>query len=349
MNARITRRALLLSALPGLAGAQGFYGLGGSSGDFALPRPDPVFRFPADHGPHPDFRIEWWYVTANLEGPDGAPYGLQWTLFRSALSTADRTGWASPQVWLGHAALTTANTHSAAERLARGGIGQAGVRTTPFEAWIDQWSMTGPDLSHVRLRAATEEWAYDVSLATDRPFVPQGAGGYSVKSPSGQASYYYSQPFYSVEGTLTLSADKLPVTGRAWLDREWSSSPLTESQTGWDWFSLHLATGEKVMAYRLRDRVAPAFTPATWIAPDGTPTPFPDGAVTAEPLERTEVAGREVPIRWRLRLPARGLDVEVAAINRECWMDVGFPYWEGPVRVGGSHDGIGYLEMTGYD
>lgn len=349
MSARITRRALVLSALPSLAGAQGFYGLGGSAGGFAEPRSDPAFRFPADHGPRPGFRIEWWYVTANLEGPDGAPYGLQWTLFRSALSTAERAGRARPQVWLGHAALTTADSHRAAERLAHGDIGQAGVRTMPFEAWIDQWSISGPDLSHVRLRAATEDWSYDLSLATNRPFVPQGEGGYSVKSPSVQASYYYSQPFYIAEGSLTLSADKIPVTGRAWLDREWSSAPLTESQTGWDWFSLHLGTGEKVMAYRLRDRAALPFTPATWIAPDGTPTPFPNGVAAAEPLESADVAGRQVPIRWRLRLPARGLDVEVAAINRDCWMDLGFPYWEGPVNVTGRREGVGYLEMTGYD
>jgi predicted secreted hydrolase len=349
MNARITRRALLFSALPGLAGAQGFYGLAGTSGDFALPEPGPTFRFPADHGPHPAFRIEWWYVTANLEAPDGAPMGVQWTLFRSALSAAERGGGTRPQVWMGHAALTTRDTHGAAERLGRGGIGQAGVRTTPFEAWIDDWTMAGPDLSHVRLRAATADWAYDISLDTDRPFVPQGEGGYSIKSDSGQASYYYSQPFYRAEGTLTFPDGPVPVTGKAWLDREWSSAPLTESQTGWDWFSLHLGTGEKVMAYRLRDRDAAPFTPATWIAPDGTPTPYRDGAVGAEPLEAAKVAGREIPVRWRLRLPDRGLDVAVEAINRECWMDLAFPYWEGPVRVSGSHDGIGYLEMTGYE
>lgn len=349
MNARITRRALMLTALPGLAHAQGFAGLGTASEGFATPSPDPTFRFPEDHAPHPRFRIEWWYVTANLIGPDGTDYGIQWTLFRSALAPRDGSGWTTPQAWLGHAALTTPDTHRATERLARGGIGQAGVTVNPFEAWIDEWRMAGPSLSDVRLIAAGDDFAYDLNLRTDKPFVPQGAGGFSVKSGDGQASYYYSQPFYAVEGTLTLPEGEIPVTGRAWLDREWSSAPLAETQTGWDWFSLHLGTGEKLMAFRLRDRDGSAYTSATWIAPDGTPTPYGDEALTAEPLATTDVADRDVPTLWRLRLPDRGLDVEVSAVNPMAWMDLLYEYWEGPVRVSGSHDGMGYLEMTGHE
>ncbi|QFU08121.1 Hydroxyneurosporene synthase (CrtC) [Rhodobacteraceae bacterium THAF1] len=348
MNARITRRALLLSAAPALAQAQGFAGLGDSSGDFAEPRPNPTFRFPQDHGPHSDYRIEWWYVTANLTGPDGTPYGIQWTLFRSALSLAPGTNWSTPQAWLGHAAITTPDSHVAFERLARGGIGQAGVEANPFDAWIDDWSMNGPSLSDVRLTAASDAVAYDLQLSTNRPFVPQGDGGYSVKSAEGQASYYYSQPFYDVTGTLMLPDGDVQVTGRAWLDREWSSSPLAETQSGWDWFSLHLGA-DKLMGFRLRDSAGPAYTSATWIAPDGAPTPYPDGAFSAEPLETARVADRDVPVRWRVRLPDKGVDVTVAAINDQCWMDLLFPYWEGPVTVNGSHDGIGYLEMTGYE
>lgn len=349
MNARLTRRTLLLSALPGAAMAQGFAGLGAGSGDFAVPQPGTGFAFPRDHGPHPDFRIEWWYVTANLAMPDGTPCGLQWTLFRSALATGGGTGWATPQAWLGHAAVTTPERHMAAERLARGGIGQAGVTAAPFDAWIDDWRMSGPSLSAVRLQAATPDFAYDLRLATDRPFVPQGEDGYSVKSAEGQASNYYSQPFYAADGSVTLDGETSRVTGRAWLDREWSSSPLARTQTGWDWFSLHLDTGEKVMGFRLRDTGGAPYTSATWITPDGTPTPYGDGAFSAEPLETAQVAGRDIPVRWRVRLSDRGLDAEVAAINDAAWMDLGFPYWEGPVGIGGSHDGIGYLEMTGYD
>ncbi len=333
----------------GAASAQGLYDMASDADGFALPQPGEDFVFPADHGAHPDFRLEWWYVTAVLTGADGASYGAQWTLFRAALRPGGGAGWADPQVWFAHAAVTTPDAHLVAERLARGGIGQAGVQPEPFRAWIDEWQMAGPTLSQVEVNAAGKDFAYSLALEAGGPFVPQGAGGYSVKSEAGQASRYYSQPFYEVTGTLVLPEGEVAVSGQAWLDREWSSAPLTEAQTGWDWFSLHLDSGEKLMGYRLRSADGSAYAPATWILPDGTPVPYEDGALQAEPLETAEVSGRELPVAWRLRLPDRGLDVEVRALNEAAWMDTAFPYWEGPVAVSGSHSGRGYLEMTGYE
>lgn len=339
--------ALLL--WPATAGAQGFAGMATEAQGFAVPTPDPVFDFPADHGPHPDFRIEWWYLTANLTGPDGTDYGLQWTLFRSALAPGEAEGWASPQVWFGHAAVTTPEAHLATERFARGGIGQAGVSAAPFEAWIDDWRMAGETLDTMTLSASGPEFRYDVTLDAQGPLVFHGADGYSVKSAEGQASYYYSQPFYSVDGTLTLSGEEVPVTGQAWLDREWSSQPLSEAQSGWDWFSLSFDTGAKLMGFRLREGERQGYTSATWIAGDGTTTAYGDGAFSADPLARHTVAGRQVPTRWRVKLPEKGVNVTVEALNPEAWMDLSIPYWEGPVRVQGSHGGRGYLEMTGYE
>jgi predicted secreted hydrolase len=124
--------------------AQGFAGLGTDADGFALPDRGGA-EFPADHGAHPDYRIEWWYLTANLTGPDGTPYGMQWTLFRTALAPREGRGGTAPQLWMGHAAVTTPDAHHVAERLARGGIGQAGVTSDPFAAWIDDWEMAGPD------------------------------------------------------------------------------------------------------------------------------------------------------------------------------------------------------------
>src|SRR6056297_1867026 len=174
---------LFLCLFPGWLMAQGFSGLGTDAEGFAKPQPEPVFRFPADHGPHPEYRIEWWYLTANLEAPDGTPYGLQWTLFRSALAPGTRSGWNSPQVWFGHAAVTSTDAHHVAERFARGGIGQAGVRTQPFSAWIDDWEMRGDNFADMTLSATGHDFAYDMSLHADGPLVFHGRGGYSVKSP----------------------------------------------------------------------------------------------------------------------------------------------------------------------
>ncbi|MFY0635871.1 MAG: iron ABC transporter permease [Vannielia sp.] len=353
-NAPLSRRALLaglstLAAAPLTATAQGFAGLGTDASGFALPSPDTRLQFPADHGPHPDFRIEWWYLTATLTGPDGTPYGIQWTLFRSALAPAEAQGWSSPQIWMAHAALTTPNAHYSTERRARGGIGQAGVTAAPFAAWIDDWHMvangsgTGDELNALSLTASAPDFAYKLQLRATGPLVLQGDKGYSVKSPSGQASHYYSQPFYEVTGTLTLPTGEIPVTGNAWLDREWSSQPLAENQAGWDWISLTFTTGARLMGFALRATDATTFTSATWIAPDGTPTPYGDGALRLTPLE-----GSAPPTRWRVELPAQSLDVEIDALRDDAWMEVSFPYWEGPVAITGSHQGRGYLEMTGY-
>ena len=347
MNVKL---AAILALMPFAATAQGFSGLGTEADEaFAVPAPNPSFSFPADHGAHPDYRIEWWYLTANLSGPDGTPYGLQWTLFRTALAPGEAEGWASPQIWFAHAAVTTAEAHFATERFARGGIGQAGVEVAPFRAWIDEWALEGPDFDTLTLRAGGPEFAYDMALSAQGPLVFHGDKGFSVKSSEGQASYYYSQPFYEIEGTLTLPSGDIPVTGAAWLDREWSSQPLSERQSGWDWFSLSFESGAKMMGFQLRQTDEADFSAATWIAPDGTTTALPDAALVATPLKVSEVGGRAVPTTWHVRLPERGLDVTVKALNPNAWMDLSIPYWEGPVTIEGSHKGRGYLEMTGYE
>ncbi|MEM9585200.1 MAG: lipocalin-like domain-containing protein [Pseudomonadota bacterium] len=347
------RMLAVLCILPFAAVAQGFSGLGTTADGFTAPAPNPVFDFPRDHGPHPDYRIEWWYITANLTDADGTDYGLQWTLFRSALEPNETAGWDSPQVWFAHAAITTPGLHLSTERFARGGIGQAGVTAAPFHAWIDEWALLGPDFDTLSLNAQGPDFGYSMALKANGPLVFHGEDGFSVKSAEGQASYYYSQPFYQIEGTITLPSGPIAVRGDAWLDREWSSQPLSDNQSGWDWFSISFQDENKLMGFRLRQTDGSFYTSATWIAADGTTTPYPDGAFTATPLNSHRVAGRDVPVGWHVSLPDRDVDVTVTAMNPDAWMDLSVPYWEGPVTVkdksSGTPVGRGYLEMTGYE
>lgn len=342
----------LCIALSTPASAQGFAGLGSDADGFAVPQRGTKLEFPRDHGAHPDFRIEWWYLTANLKTADGQTLGAQWTLFRSALSPASRQGWSDPQIWIGHAAVTTSQRHYVAETLARGGVGQAGVVPDPFDAWIDDWQMKNTEgdndqLDRLTLNASGNDFAYQLKLEADGPLVLQGDEGYSVKSLAGQASYYYSQPFYQVRGTVTLNGKPLEVSGKAWLDREWSSQPLGADQTGWDWFSLHLASGEKVMAFRLRDSGS-GYTSANWISVDGKTSVIASKDISFEPLRMANVNGRMIPVEWRVRVPSRGLDIRTKPLNDQAWMSTSTPYWEGPIAFEGSVSGEGYLEMTGY-
>jgi predicted secreted hydrolase len=346
----VTAKVLIFLILwPFAALAQGFSGLGTDASGFAVPAPDPSFSFPQDHGAHPDFRIEWWYLTANLTGPDGTPYGLQWTLFRSALAPGEAEGWQSPQIWFAHAAVTTPDRHFATERFARGGIGQAGVRADPFRAWIDEWALEGPDFDTLHLTAQGPDFGYDMDLTAQGPLVFHGQDGFSQKSLEGQASYYYSQPFFEISGTLRLPTGDVAVSGEAWLDREWSSQPLSDQQSGWDWFSLSFTDGAKLMGFQLRQTDGTRYSSSTWVAPDGTATAYEDGAFKATPMDSNTVAGRDIPTTWQVTLPDRELDVTVTAINPDARMGLSIPYWEGPVTVSGSHKGQGYLEMTGYE
>ena len=359
MRTSCKRTVLVATAMMAILGAvqalgQGFSGLGADAEGFSVPKPGKQFVFPRDHAAHEDYRIEWWYLTANLSDAEGKRYGLQWTLFRSALRPETGTRFAPGQVWFAHAAVTTPDEHFASETIARGGLGTAGVTAEPFRAWINGWEMLGratlPEdaLSRLVLKASGQDFSYDMELVADGPLVFHGDAGYSVKSETGQASYYYSQPFYRVRGTLNLPDGPVEVSGNAWLDREWSSQPLSADQSGWNWISLHLDTGEKLMGFQLRNTDGSVYRSATWIDADGTTSAIPDPHLKMEPLSRTVVAGREVPTRWRVTLPKRNLDVTIDAVNPKAWMDLTIAYWEGPVTVGGTHSGIGYLEMTGY-
>ena len=344
VKAILIAAAFAFAALPAIS--QGFAGMGAATEGYALPDPLTEFQFPQDHGPHPFFRIEWWYVTAVMTGEDGETYGAQWTLFRNAIRP---TGRDDAQIWLGHAAVSTPEGHFHAERLARGGTGQAEVSASPLRAVIEEWAMEGNDPNAVRVTAQGTDFAYDLGLNADRPFVAQGIDGFSQKSPSGLASHYYSQPFYEVTGTITIPGGTVRVTGNAWMDREWSSQPLEPTQTGWDWISLHLDGGEKLMGYRLRDNSGDDYVVGTWIAEDGTPAPLAPGELTMQPTDWARVENRDVPVAWDVTLVNRGLEITVTAIYPQSWMPTLVPYWEGPVRVTGTHDGRGYLEMTGYE
>lgn len=359
MNARIAVAAVLtvLASLAGMVSprSQGFSGLGADPGGFAAVVPGRALSFPGDHGAHPDYRIEWWYFTANLTDASGARYGVQWTLFRQAVMPgAKDEGWATQQLWMGHAAVTSATTHRFAEKFARGGVGQAAVSGAPFEAFIDDWQMKSAvaepqSLTPLELTASGENFSYRLQLASQRPVVLQGDNGFSIKSERGQASYYYSQPYLDISGSITLDGKVIAVTGQGWIDREWSSQPLASDQTGWDWFSLHLDSGDKLMLFRLRHADGKNFYSGNWIGRDGRSERIEPGAINMLPLVTTRIGEHTVPVAWRIEIPSRALLIETMPLNAKSWMGTRFQYWEGPIAAKGSHTGVGYLEMTGYD
>ncbi|HTO79496.1 MAG TPA: lipocalin-like domain-containing protein [Methylocystis sp.] len=347
LDRRRALAALLLLASPKVR-AEGYAGLADAAEGFEPVLPGRRLVFPQDHGAHPGFRIEWWYLTANLTGDDGARYGAQWTLFRIALQPgAENEGWADRNVYMGHAAATSASDHVFASTLARGGVGQAGVSAAPFDAFIDDWRFVCESDEHWRIEAKANGFAYRLDLRAEGPLLLHGDKGFSRKSDQGQASYYYSQPFFRVvEGLLTLRGREAKVTGRAWMDHEWASQPMSADQKGWDWFALHLASSAKVMLFRYRG--ATNHYAGTWIEPDGATRALSAEAIALTPLEETSIGDRKLPTRWRVAVKSLGLDIETTPLNARAMNGSRNPYWEGPIAFRGSHDGEGYLEMTGY-
>lgn len=326
------------------------------------------FSFPADHGPHPDFRTEWWYYTGNLATAEGRRFGFQLTFFRSALAPEmpERgSAWATRQAWLAHFTVTDveAERFHASERWSRGAVGLAGVQATPFRVWVEDWSAaaaaeeTGP-VFPMRLRAAEGEVAVDLKLAQGKRPVLQGDRGLSRKSAKpGNASYYYSLTRMPANGTVRVGSETFTVEGAAWMDREWSTSSLGEKQVGWDWFALQLADGTDLMLYQLRQtdgRLDPASS-GSFVAPDGTSRTltFRDFSLEALDHWQSPRSRARYPARWRLRVPSEGLDLTVAPRLADQELDVSFRYWEGAVAVEGTRrgtpvEGKGYVELTGY-
>ena len=324
------------------------------------PRP---FAFPEDHGPHPDFRTEWWYYTGNLQTAAGRHVGFQLTFFRVALAPEAEprpSAWATRQLYFAHFALTdtAGKRFHAARRMSREALGLAGAEAAPFRVRVEDWSAEG-DGASARLRASEGEVGIDVTVSAAKPVVLQGDRGLSRKGAEpGNASFYYSFTRMPARGVVRLGAATLEVSGEAWMDREWSTSGLGADVEGWDWFALQLDDGRELMFYRLRrrDGSADPFSAGTLVERDGTAWRLDAGDVRVETLERWTSArsGVRYPARWRLRVPsAELLELELRPRLADQELIVGPRYWEGAVAVSGARAGRkiaghGYVELVGY-
>ena len=319
-----------------------------------------TFRFPRDHGPHPGFRNEWWYITGNLADEAGNRYGFQFTLFRVGLAPGsdDRdSAWATRDVWMAHFAVTDAATgrFHHFERFARGGdIGLAGARRAPVAVWLEDWRLDRRPDGTWRLRAAAGDVSLALSLVPRKAPVLQGDAGLSRKSGEpGNASYYYSLTRIGADGTLALDGGERAVAGSAWLDREWSTSALGPDQVGWDWFALQLDDGTDVMLYRLRRRNG---TTSPWsagvvVSPAGQVRHLGRDDFTLDVRARwTSPRGGTYPAGWRLTIDDGPGPLIVQPVLAEQELDAVVRYWEGAVDVrrDGERAGRGYVELTGY-
>ena len=341
------------------------------------PRP---FTFPRDHGEHPAFRQEWWYVTGNLQAADGERFGFELTFFRFALAPPPAaltaggavagvaplvSAWRAREIYMAHFAVTdiTQQRFRFAQKLERAALGLAGARSDTLHVWIDDWSLTSEDAPsvatapHWRLYAAQEGYALGLELEPRTAPVLNGERGLSRKAdePSA-ASYYYSIPRLDVHGQLLRDGRALAVRGEAWLDREWGSGDLSVRQAGWDWFGLQLDDGSALMFYALRRRDGgrDPHSAGTWLAASGETRALtdPEVAITVT-HEWRNPHGERYPAGWRIRISSLALDLNVRPALADQELRTTPRYWEGAVdvsgaRAGRSLGGRGYVELVGY-
>ncbi len=410
----------------GTSTPNGFFGNMQSSDAFTPVKRGYTVELPRDHMSHPDFQLEWWYLTFVLSAEDGQEFGLRYTLFRfnteldapqSTKANAENSAevnanshiaknWSNDQQWMGHASLHTAEQHYFEERFASGGVGNAYVNQQPFTTVIDDWVWKaaqaevqtgaeskamfpsvltfafGQSSTHhpvkingkipatsadrlLELNDAPSASAVKVALNlnTSGPFIKQGDNGYSKKTQDERLrSYYYSQPFINAEGTLNIEGNSVKVTGKGWFDHEWTSHLANSEAMGWDWFSLHLDDGSKLMAFRMhamnenmknsKSKHSEIFTTASYIAENGTKETIDQANVSITPTAYETInegeSPRSVPTAWRIQIPEKDIDLSIRPFKESQWNNSLFPYYEGRVDIKGSHSGSGFMELTGY-
>ncbi|MDX2437693.1 MAG: lipocalin-like domain-containing protein [Acidobacteriota bacterium] len=336
-----------------------------AAGDWLEVAGPPELVFPRDHGAHPDYRTEWWYVTGLVDADDGRRFGFQVTFFRQGLDPSEpETGSSrlrARQIVAAHLAVADISNQRFhhAERLRRSVGGLAGFSDTGLDVWLDDWEMKTDEAGVVSVQArdAATGVGVDFELRPQRELVLHGDRGYSRKgADEGNASAYVSWTRLAVEGQLEVEGSLLKIDGTAWFDHEWGTSQLGEGVAGWDWFSLRLDDGRDLMVYRLRraDGSADPRSSGTLVGPNGGVQRLDRDGVELEVLGwwQSPATGARYPVRWRLRVPDAGIDLEISSLLTASELDgsatTGVVYWEGPVTAIGSTRGEGYVEMTGY-
>ena len=356
----VVSRSLRFTASAVLAVAGSAVGVAAEEGTYPDVVPGSTIEFPRDAGSHPEYRIEWWYVTGWLEAADGNPLGFQVTFFRSRQHADDDnpSRFAVRQLLFAHAALSDPSRGSLlhAQRAARGGFGLAQAATDRTDVVLEDWRLEDRGgVLHARVTA--DDFAFDLEIARTQPPLLQGDAGFSRKGRElGSASYYYSLPHLEVSGHITDGGRSRKVNGTAWLDHEWSSRILEPEAVGWDWAGINLANGGAVMAFRLRDAAGAQYWAAgTWREPDGAVTTFGPDGIAWQPGRtwRSPRTGIEYPVEFAVRVGNRRLHIEPLLDDQESdsRASTGTIYWEGAIRARGEDGalaGRGYLELTGY-
>ena len=316
---------------------------------FEIARPGKSFSFPTDHGSHPQFRTEWWYVTGHLDAGGEYRYSFQATFFRQASE--------QETLHLAHSALLDVKTgrfvHE--ERLNREGW-DANSAQGKLDVFNGNWSlsMNGDKLS---LQSSVKaDVALQLTLKPAKPLVLFGQDGVSRKGTSeSAASHYLTFTRLECEGEVNLDGKAQKVSGQAWMDHEFSTSQLDQGQVGWDWASLQLNGGTEIMVYRMRRADGssdPAGTTLAFIDLNGGVRHTSEFEWKSSGQWLSPHSGARYPIQSMIKVGDRVYRLVPKAEDQEHLGKISkLPYWEGACDVldaNGRKIGRAFLELAGY-
>jgi len=333
------------------------------------------WKFPDDHGPHPEFQTEWWYFVGNLDASDGRHFGYELTFFRRAITpttacgvcgvSARESDWATNQIYFAHFAISDikANDHFSTERFSRGAAGLAGGAGNPFRVWIENWSVaqipnpkSQDPTSNIQLPTSnfqltahdaghgTLDIGLDLTMRATKPPTLHGENGLHQKPEQiGNASYYVSLTRMDSAGELTVNGQTFKVTGLTWMDHEFSTAVLGADDVGWDWFAIQLSDQRELMFYQIRrkDGSTESLSSGTLVERDGTTRHITKDDVQLQALEqwKSSYSRATYPARWTLSIPSANLTLTITPFMTDQEMHVSIIYWEGAVQISGTSNG----------
>ncbi len=315
--------------------------------------PDSPVILPEDFRFHQDFQQEWWHFFANVTDERGREYGIQWSYLRVAREEAAQRGWLNPQLFISYISIGSRENSVHEQRIARGGVGQAGMENRPFRIWLDNWNWRslGKTPFPGQLRASSDKFAIDMLVNPVGPFVLPGEQGYVVKDDMLPiASYNFSAPFLNVNGKMMLDdGEQVTVRGHGWLSKEWGTGLLASQHQGWDWLVIPLDETSTLSVHRYRRESRQPYLSGYIATNDGKYWALDDSQLTLEPLLHSTLEnGHSVPLEWELRVPRFGVNVRVRPINTNQWLPFVVPYWQGAIETIGSHNSQGFMQLYGY-
>lgn len=323
------------------------------------------YRFPEDHGVHPDFRTEWWYFTGNVRDDTGHEFGFHLTFFRQGVregQTAELSRFVVNDFKFAHFAISDlgAKRFQSQQKVSRGAFGEAGCAASGRIAWIDDWTLDGRADGTFFLTAKDGDHAIALRVEPAKTAVIHGENGVSQKAEGvGHASHYYSFTRLKTTGEMTVGGKARKVSGESWFDHEWATNQLTDEQAGWDWFSIQLSDGTELMLYqmRLKSGGIDPNSSGTFVAANGEGSHLRRRDYSLTPIDfwTSKTTNAKYPVCWRLEIPSLNIDLRLTTPLRQQELVFGqLAYWEGAIRIEGSQDrhpiaGHGYMELTGYN